>query len=86
MQLPFSSPLTNVGVLFIASMLYGAFLILFILSTLVLHHQCKQNKCRSSGRTGTIIYLTLGYLLFSIITTVCRLSHSASHQIVTFIA
>lgn len=44
-------------------------MILFILSALVLHHQSEQNKRRSSGSFGTRVYLTLGYVLFALITT-----------------
>ncbi|KAJ3576716.1 hypothetical protein NP233_g261 [Leucocoprinus birnbaumii] len=65
---------SNVGVLFVANTFYGAFVILFILSTLVLHHQSEQNKRNSTGTFGTRVYLTLGYILCTLITAAWVLS------------
>lgn len=60
----------RIGTFFVASSLYGAYLILFVLSSLVLHHQVILNRKRSSGSFGTNVYLTLGYILFFVISLV----------------
>ncbi|KAJ3576515.1 hypothetical protein NP233_g375 [Leucocoprinus birnbaumii] len=65
---PLPSLVANLGMVYVANTFYGAFLVLFFLSTLVLHHQSLKNKRRSSGSFGTIVYLTLGYILCILIT------------------
>lgn len=64
------------GNVFIATSLYGSFLALFILSSLVLHSQKLLNKKQSSGPLGTSIYLTLGYMLFFVVSLVCGILYS----------
>lgn len=59
------------GVIFISTSLYGLFLVLSTLSSLILHSQIVTNKRQSSGSLGTSIYLTLGYMLFFVVSLVC---------------
>ncbi|KAF9440893.1 hypothetical protein P691DRAFT_800943, partial [Macrolepiota fuliginosa MF-IS2] len=58
-----------IGILFISSPLYGAYFVLFIISSFTLHHQITLTKRNSSGTLGTTVHLALGYLLFFIITS-----------------
>lgn len=64
-------PTGFVGEVFVATSLYGSFLVLFTLSSLVLHSQILTNKRQSSGSLGTSIHLALGYMLFFIVSLVC---------------
>lgn len=70
-----------VGEVFIATSLYGCFLVLFTLSSLVLHSQILTNKRQSSGSFGTLIHLTLGYVLFFIVSLVCEDLYSDKLQL-----
>ncbi len=60
----------TIGIIFIATSLYGAFFVLFAFSSFVLHSQVLTNKKQSSGSLGTSVYLTLGYILFFIVSLV----------------
>lgn len=59
------------GVIFISTSLYGLFLVLSTLSSLILHSQIVTSKRQSSGSLETSIYLTLGYMLFFVVSSVC---------------
>ncbi|KAF9446456.1 hypothetical protein P691DRAFT_803912 [Macrolepiota fuliginosa MF-IS2] len=57
-----------IGILFISSSVYGAYFVLFIISSFILHRQVTLTKRNSSGTLGTTVHLALGYLSFFIIT------------------
>lgn len=70
------------GVIFIATSLYGLFLVLSTLSSLILHSQIVTNKRQSSGSVGTSIYLTLGYMLLFVVSSVCIWSRLVSSVLI----